>query len=180
MLKLLSAVTCLAVASAAFAQTQPGRTTPSITPSDTPAVTPSQTPGVNPSYTPEVGGPVPRVGPIEERPLVGLSRCENLLAFERDKCLDDERAGGAATGGTAEGPGSRILIAPSGPQQTSPAAERDLQRCEALSGEEKERCMKDVRAAITAGEKQRGPEATGAGSSAGSGATTDAPSGAPR
>lgn len=78
----------------------------------------------------------------------------------------------------AEDPGSRIMTTPSGPQRTGPAAERDLQRCETLSGEEKERCMKDVRAAITAGEKQRGPEATGAGSGAGSGATSGASGGA--
>jgi hypothetical protein len=63
----------------------------------------------------------------------------------------------------ADGPGTRILTTPSGPQRPDPAAERDLQRCEALSGEEKERCTKDVRAAITAGDKQRGPEAAGAG-----------------
>ena len=74
-------------------------------------------------------------------------------------------------------PDTRILTTPSGPQRTGPAAERDLQRCEALSGEEKERCMKDVRAAITAGEKQRGPEATGAGSGAGGGASGPAPGG---
>ncbi len=75
-------------------------------------------------------------------------------------------AGSAGAQNTADGPGNRILTTPSGPQRTGPAAERDLQRCEALSGEEKERCTKDVRAAITAGEKQRGPEATGAGSGA--------------
>jgi len=72
----------------------------------------------------------------------------------------------------ADGPGTRILTTPSGPQRPSPAAERDLQRCEALRDDAKERCMKDVRAAIIADEKQRGPEATGAGSGAGSGAST--------
>ncbi|HWM43534.1 MAG TPA: hypothetical protein VNP36_13945 [Burkholderiales bacterium] len=81
----------------------------------------------------------------------------------------------------ADGPGSRILTTPSGPQRTDPAAERDLQRCEALPAEAKERCMKDVRAAITAEEKKRGPEATGAGSGASSPAAGTAPGGtAPR
>ena len=60
MLKILSAATLLAIASASFAQTQPGQTTPSTPPSDTPAVTPSQTPSGTPSYSaPIVGGPAP-------------------------------------------------------------------------------------------------------------------------
>lgn len=71
-----------------------------------------------------------------------------------------------------DGPGTRILTTPSGPQRTSPAAERDLQRCEQLRDEAKERCIKEVRAAVIADEKQRGPEATGAGSGASSGAST--------
>ena len=122
--KILSAATLLVIASASFAQTQSGQTTPGITPSDKPAVTPSQTPSVNPSYTPEVGGPAPRVGGIEERPLVGLSRCENLLAFEREKCLQDERAGGAATGGTAAGTGTTApqTATPPAPQTATPPA----------------------------------------------------------
>jgi hypothetical protein len=78
-----------------------------------------------------------------------------------------------STASFADGPGTRILTTPSGPQRSSPAAERDLQRCEALRDEAKQRCMKDVRAAIAADEKQRGgPEATGAGSGAGSGASS--------
>lgn len=81
-----------------------------------------------------------------------------------------------------DGPGTRILTTPSGPTRPDPAAERDLQRCEALPAEAKERCMKDVRAAITAERKERGPEATGAGSGASSPAAgTAAPGGnAPR
>jgi hypothetical protein len=67
-----------------------------------------------------------------------------------------------------DAPGTRILTTPSGPQRTSPAAERDLQRCEQLREEAKERCIKEVRAAVAADEKQRGPEATGAGSGASS------------
>jgi hypothetical protein len=211
MFKTLSATALLALASASFAQTQPGQTRPSITPSETPAVTPSQTPSVTPSYgAPIVGGPAPTIGGIEARSVGGLSQCENMLAFEREKCLQDERAGGAATGGTAAGagttapqtaapgmpqtatpapqpnapavpqtqPAAPILATPSGLQRPDPAAERDLQRCEALPAEAKERCMKDVRAAITAGEKPRGPEATGAGSGASGAATGTAPGGA--
>ena len=132
MLKILSAATLLAIAAASFAQTtQPGQTTPSVTPSDTPAVTPSQTPAVTPSQTPPsqqapivspqsgapivsppsgapvvsppsgapvVGLPAPTVGRIEERAVGGLSKCENMLGFEKEKCLQDEQR--AATGAT--------------------------------------------------------------------------------
>jgi hypothetical protein len=65
----------------------------------------------------------------------------------------------------ADGPGTRIRAGTgTPPQPTTPAAERDLQRCAALRAEEKERCMKSVRAAAAAEEKRRGPEATGAAS----------------
>jgi hypothetical protein len=128
----------LAASNASFAQsTQPGQTTPSVTPSDTPAVTPSQTPAVTPSGTPivtpptdapVVGGPAPVVGGIEERSVGGLSKCENMLAFEREKCLQDERAGTASTGGRPAGaggthaPGSTGTGAGTmGPQNTAPA-----------------------------------------------------------
>jgi hypothetical protein len=112
MLKILSAATLLVVAGASLAQsTQPGQTTPSITPSQTPAITPSQTPVVGPT------APAPV---IEPRALGGLSRCENLLAFERDKCLQEERAA-AVTGGTAPGAPAGSA-APTGPTAPSPAA----------------------------------------------------------
>jgi hypothetical protein len=35
---------------------------------------------------------------VQERQIGGLSQCENLLAFERDKCLQDQQS--AAAGGT--------------------------------------------------------------------------------
>jgi hypothetical protein len=92
MFKLLSIAACLTLASAAIAQSnQPGRTTPSVSPSETPAVTPSQTPTVT------VGEAAP-APVIEQRPVGGLSKCENVLAFEKEKCLQDERAGAGATG----------------------------------------------------------------------------------
>jgi hypothetical protein len=65
-------------------------------PSQTPSVAPSQTPSVTPSETP-VGG---------------LSKCENLLGFEKDKCLQQERAG---TGSTGTGAST------TGPQYTAPS-----------------------------------------------------------
>jgi len=135
MLKILGAATLLAFASASLAQTaQPGQTTPNVAPSQTPYVTPSQTPAVTPSQTPSVtpstgapivGGPAPTVGGIEQRPLTGLSRCENLLAFERDKCLQDER--NAATGATTTTPGATstapdaTTTAPAAPMSTPSA-----------------------------------------------------------
>ena len=164
MLKILSAATLLAIAAASFAQTtQPGQTTPSVTPSDTPAVTPSQTPAVTPSQTPPsqqapivspqsgapivsppsgapvvsppsgapvVGLPAPTVGRIEERAVGGLSKCENMLGFEKEKCLQDEQR--AATGATtAPGattvPGSTGMgtTTPTVPQTTPPTARQN-------------------------------------------------------
>jgi hypothetical protein len=124
MFKLLSAATLLAIAATSFAQTttQPGQTTPAITPSQPPAVTPSQTPAVTPSQTPAVtpsqtpvipsqtpsdaplvgapvvGGPAPAVGGIESRPIGGLSQCENMIGMDKEMCMQRERAG---AGGTA-------------------------------------------------------------------------------
>jgi hypothetical protein len=144
MLKILSAATLLAIAAASFAQTtQPGQTTPSVTPSQTPAVTPSQTPPSQqapivsppsgapvvspPSGAPVVSGPAPTVGRIEERAVGGLSKCENMLGFEKEKCLQDEQR--AATGATtAPGattvPGSTGMgtTTPTVPQTTPPTA----------------------------------------------------------
>jgi hypothetical protein len=71
-----------------------------------------------------------------------------------------------------DGPGSQIRLGPPPPQPLPPAAERDLQRCDKLRDEAKRRCERQVNAAAVAEEKNRGPEATGAGSSAGSGAST--------
>jgi len=135
--KMLTTAAMITMASASFAQTQPGQTTPSVAPSETPAVTPSQTPAVTPSQTPSVtpstgapivGGPAPAVGGIEERPVAGLSKCENMLAFEREKCLQDERTGTArssgqpAGAGTSQAPGSTGTGAGTmGPQNTAPA-----------------------------------------------------------
>jgi hypothetical protein len=91
MLKTLTGATLLAIASAALAQS-----TPNVTPSDTPSVTPSQTPSVTPSQAPVV-----TQTPITPPSAVGgLGKCENLIGTEKDKCLQDERAG---TGSTAPG-----------------------------------------------------------------------------
>jgi hypothetical protein len=83
---------------------------------------------------------------------------------------------GFAAASSADGPGSRIGIGPS-LQTGRPAAERDLQRCQAMRGEEKDRCMKNLRAAAAADEKARGPEATGAAPGAGSGTASGAAGG---
>jgi hypothetical protein len=111
----------LTTTSAPFAQsTQPGQTTPSVTPSQTPAVTPSQTPAVTPSQTPPTSqSPVvappsgaPVVGSsapapvVEPRSIGGMSKCENALAFEKEKCLQDERAAAAGTASRPAGIGS--------------------------------------------------------------------------
>lgn len=105
MFKLLSTAAALALASAAIAQTtQPGETTPSVAPSDTPAVTPSQTPAAAPSQTPSVV-PYSRPPMLGESAVGGMSKCENMIGSEKDKCLQEERAGTASTGGRAAGAG---------------------------------------------------------------------------
>jgi hypothetical protein len=106
MLRSVLLIASFAVASAASAQTQPGQTTPSITPSQTPSVTPSQTPGVLPPSQPPVvvGGPAPAIG--------GLSKCENMIGAEKEKCLRED----AATGGRAAGAGGT-----SDPQRATPS-----------------------------------------------------------
>jgi hypothetical protein len=100
-----------------------GSSTPSVTPSDTPSVTPSATPSVTPSATPSV---TPSATPSVT--VGGLSRCENLLGTEKDKCLQDERAGTGSTSGRAAGaggshaPGSTGTGAGTmGPQNTAPS-----------------------------------------------------------
>jgi len=73
-----------------------GSSTPSVTPSDTPSVTPSATPSVTPSATPSVTpSATPSIGGTS---VGGLSKCENMLGAEKEKCLQDERAGTGSTG----------------------------------------------------------------------------------
>jgi hypothetical protein len=105
MLKLPSLLALVFFAGAALAQTtQPGQTTPSVTPSQTPAVTPSQTPAVSPSQTPAV---IPQSQPPTTQPPTavapgGMSRCQNMIGAERDTCLQNEKQP-AATGSGATG-----------------------------------------------------------------------------
>jgi len=125
MLRLYSAAAALILAGAALAQsTQPGETTPAATPSETPAVTPSQTPATqSPPVIPATRPPV-----IGEGAVSGLSRCENMIGFDKDKCLQEERGGTASSAGRPAGaggshaPGSTGTGAGTmGAQQTAPA-----------------------------------------------------------
>jgi hypothetical protein len=79
---------------------------------------------------------------------------------------------GLSTASFADGPGSRIRAGPAAPQPI----EKDMQRCEALRGDAKARCMRELRAAMRGPERAPhegpNPEATGMGSGAGSGATS--------
>jgi hypothetical protein len=109
--KSFASAVLLAFAGAAFAQPQPGQTTPSVTPYETPAVTPSQSPAVTPSQspseTPSQSPSVPpsqspsAISPAAPRAVGGMSQCQNLIGADRDKCLQEERA--ATTGGTGAG-----------------------------------------------------------------------------
>jgi len=60
---------------------------------------------------------------VEPRSIGGMSRCENALAFEKEKCLQDERA--AATGSSNRPAGTGSSPAPSStvtgtPQNAAP------------------------------------------------------------
>ena len=74
----------------------------------------------------------------------------------------------------ADGPGTRLRTGP-GPSQPTGPVERDAQRCDTLQGQAKERCLRELRAAMRALERNPhegpGPEAVG-GTPAGTGATT--------
>jgi hypothetical protein len=135
MFKPLSFLAALLSAGAALAQTAPGQTSPSVTPSQTPSVAPSQTPSVTPSETPAVtpsqapviGGPAPAVVPPATT-VGGMSQCQNMIGGDRDKCLQEERAATAGSGGRAAGAGGSHAPGSSGTgagtmgaQQTAPA-----------------------------------------------------------
>lgn len=75
----------------------------------------------------------------------------------------------------AEGPGSRIGTTPDVPAPP-PTSTQEVKRCESFSGERKERCLREMRAA--AGLRSSGPEATGMGSGAGAGAASGTTGGA--
>ena len=80
----------------------------------------------------------------------------------------------AAASALADGPGTRLRIGP-GPGQPVGPVERDAQRCDAMSGAAKERCLRELRAAmrdpIREPHQGPGPEAVG-GTPAGTGATS--------
>jgi hypothetical protein len=74
----------------------------------------------------------------------------------------------------ADGPGTRLRSG-TGPAQPIGPIERDAQRCDRLAGDAKERCLRELRAAIRAPQRDPhagpGPESVG-GTPAGTGATT--------
>jgi hypothetical protein len=109
MLKLPSFIALVFFAGATLAQTtQPGQTTPSVTPSQTPAVTPSQTPAVSPSQTPAV---IPQSQPPTAVAPGGMSQCQNMIGAERDTCLQNEKQPAATGSGAPAAP----RPAPAGP-----------------------------------------------------------------
>ncbi len=106
MLKPLS-VALFVLAGQALAQIPPAQPTPSVTPSQTPSPVP-------PGAAPVFGGPPPALG---ASPVGGLSRCENLIGAERDKCL---QADSAAAGGTNPIPATSPTPGTAWPQNTPP------------------------------------------------------------
>ena len=76
----------------------------------------------------------------------------------------------------ADGPGTRIRDTPP-PSRPGTAVDRDQQRCDALRGDEKERCLRTLRDAARRDDRpphagpgpERGPESIGMGSAASTG-----------
>ncbi len=89
---------------------------------------------------------------------------------------------GLAAVALADGPGSQILTTPEQPRPAaSPAYDRDLQRCEEMTGAHKDRCLRALRSATSGAARaphegpspaRPGPEATGGGTNAGTGASS--------
>ncbi|HEX4926613.1 MAG TPA: hypothetical protein VFV74_01295 [Burkholderiales bacterium] len=67
----------------------------------------------------------------------------------------------AATNAVAQGPGSRIGTTPQVPVGPEPIVTQLVERCGALRGEERERCLKRARSADPSLTKPSGPNATG-------------------
>jgi hypothetical protein len=79
----------------------------------------------------------------------------------------------------ADGPGSRIGATPGPPQPAAAGPlDKDLQRCEAMSGEQKERCLRALRSAERSVERAPhdgpGPQSPGPSANSGTGATSGA------
>jgi len=86
---------------------------------------------------------------------------------------------GTATVAVADGPGSRIRATPGTPQPAGAGPlDKDLQRCEAMSGEQKQRCLRALRSAERSVERPPhegpGPESPGPSANSGTGATSGA------
>ncbi len=85
----------------------------------------------------------------------------------------------AASISFADGPGSRIRATPGPPQPAGAGPlDKDLQRCEAMSGEQKERCLRALRSAERSVERAPhegpGPQSPGPSANSGTGATSGA------
>jgi hypothetical protein len=78
----------------------------------------------------------------------------------------------------AEGPGTRIRTTPEVPRAPDVSDKQDVKRCDALRGDERDRCLRDHGARSPATEKSGGPETTGMGSGAGAGANAGTSGGA--
>ena len=79
----------------------------------------------------------------------------------------------------ADGPGSRIRATPGPPQPAGAGPlDKDLQRCEAMSAEQKERCLRALRSAERSVERAPhegpGPQSPGPSANSGTGATSGA------
>jgi hypothetical protein len=86
---------------------------------------------------------------------------------------------GTAAIAVADGPGSRIRATPGLPQPAGAGPlDKDLQRCEAMSGEQKERCLRALRSAERSVQRAPhegpGPESPGPSANSGTGATSGA------
>jgi len=86
---------------------------------------------------------------------------------------------GIAAVAVADGPGSRIRATPAPPQPAGAGpVDKDLQRCEAMNGAPKERCLRALRSAARGTERAPhegpGPASPGPSANSGTGATSGA------
>lgn len=85
---------------------------------------------------------------------------------------------GTAAVAVADGPGSRIRATPAPPQPAGAGPlDKDLQRCEAMSRQQKERCLRALRSAersVQRAPHEPGPESPGPRANSGTGATSGA------
>lgn len=87
----------------------------------------------------------------------------------REAALSAGAGGSHAPDALAQNAGSQIFTTPQVPLARPPVASEVTKRCDALRGDERERCLQDARNAAPSTTPPTGPTSTGMGSGAGTG-----------